>query len=222
MTIGTINLTQSIGQGNWRSTAKQARQDFDELLQAMQLSNLNGAQQAYGALQQLLPTNAATNPATTSTPAAATPAASATAATGTGVSAVVTDWSALGQALQSGDMTAAQDAFSKLQSDALSAAQGRHHHRHGSIEQAQAVQAAMQPAAATTGTVGTANSTVGSDIASLKNALKNGDTSSAQDLLARLEQDMRTAYQSWTSRRQGGFTPQTAVSSYQTAATAAV
>jgi hypothetical protein len=41
-----------------------------------------------------------------------------------------TDLAAIGNALQSGDMKSAQDAFAKLQQDMKAAGGGHHHHHH--------------------------------------------------------------------------------------------
>lgn len=208
MTINNVNLTQGINQASLRSTSKQVRQDFDELFQAMQANNVAGAQQAYGALQQLLPQNNAATPAATGSPDTA-PAASTVAA----------DWASLGQALQSGNMSTAQDAFTKLQSDAATAAQGQHrHHHHGGVEKAQAVYSAIQSGDAAGGTTPATGNAVGADIAALKDALKSGNTGSAQDLLAKLEQDLRTSGQSWNRQGNPYAVPPLAAASYQVAA----
>ena len=198
MTVNSTNVVQGSGQGGWRSTVKQAGQDFEQLFQAMQAGNLAGAQQAYSALQQLQG-----NTGTASDASQTTAAASTASATSSPLASAVGDWSALGQALQSGDMSSAQTDFSKLQSD-LTAAAKEHHHHHGGIAKAQAVYSAMQSSnGANAATQGTGNA-VSSDIDGLKKALQSGNVSSAQDLLARLEQDLKASGQSWNQQRHHG------------------
>ena len=90
--------------------------------------DLGGAQQAYSALQKLLPNQNQTQSSQQATSAS---------------NPISTDFQALGQALQSGDLTSAQSAFSQLQTDLKSASQSgssgvassltqgvRHHHHH--------------------------------------------------------------------------------------------
>ena len=99
-------------------------QDFKQLASSLQSGDLTGAQQAYTALQQLLPNQ---DPNSPQAPSSGNP--------------ISTDFKALGQALQSGDLSSAQSAFSQLQDDLKSASQsgssglthvrghhGRHHH----------------------------------------------------------------------------------------------
>jgi hypothetical protein len=228
MTVNNTTVVQSSGQSNWRSTVKQGGQDFAELFQAMQAGSLAGAQQAFGALQQLQGTAATDTTGTASTQSSATAAVAGTSSSGT--NAIASDWTSLGQALQSGDMTSAQSAFGKLQSDLASAAEStsgaqgghHHHHHHGGVGKAQAVYSAMQPGNATSTTQGT-GSAVSTDIAGLKQALQSGDTSSAQDVLARLEQDLQSSAQSMGQRHHhGGFAAQSAGAGYQAGTTAAV
>jgi hypothetical protein len=89
----------------------QRRADFQALAQALQGGNLQGAQQAFSALQQ----------DTKSAPR--TGQAQGNAGT--------SDLAALGQALRSGDLSGAQNAFASLQQDiAKLQASRHHHHRH--------------------------------------------------------------------------------------------
>lgn len=75
---GISSVTSSLDPTGWRSTVKQGKQDFSKLLGALQSGDVPGAQQAYSAMQQLLP--------------------GLQAAAG----AIKTDFSALGTALSSG------------------------------------------------------------------------------------------------------------------------
>jgi hypothetical protein len=101
------------------STRKQRQQDFQELANALKTGDLSSAQQAFSALQQLSPQ----------------PAAAGQTKTGQQASAgdsVTADISALGQALQAGDLTTAQTDFSQLQKDIEALGQKHHHHHHKS------------------------------------------------------------------------------------------
>lgn len=109
MSVSSVGLDQGAGSsGGWRSSVREARQDFDQLFQALQTGNLNAAQQAYSSFQQIQA--GLTSSAVTQANGAATAP--------TAASAVASDWSALGSALQSGSLTSAQDTFGKLQQDA--------------------------------------------------------------------------------------------------------
>ena len=77
----------------------------------------------------------------------------------------------LGQALQSGDLSGAQNAFSSLQQLLPSS----------SANQAQTTQQTNQ-------------STLSSDLSSLGQALQSGDLPKAQDAFAKLQQDIQTAH----------------------------
>jgi hypothetical protein len=100
------------------------QQDFAQIAQSLQTNDLVGAQHAYSDLVQLTPTGQSAN----QTPA------------GSGSNPVPNDLASLGSALQSGSVSSAQDAFSKLKTD-LSL---HHHHRYGS-----SAPGASTPAAAT-------------------------------------------------------------------------
>src|SRR5664280_1317416 len=112
MSVSSVGLdqSQSVGSSSVRSSIHQARQDFDQLYQALQSGNLSAAQQAYSSFQQIQ--------AGLATPST-TPATGATANTAT--NPVAADWLALGQTLQSGSFSSAQDALSKLGQDAQAA-----------------------------------------------------------------------------------------------------
>ena len=103
-------------QANGQNNVKQFRQDFQDLASALQSGDLSGAQQAFAALQQLLP-----NPSAGSQ--------TSTGQQGNGQNPFSADFSALDQALKSGDLKGAQDAFAKLQQD-MQSVKGHHHHHH--------------------------------------------------------------------------------------------
>ncbi|MBT2868189.1 hypothetical protein JQK19_13150 [Chromobacterium violaceum] len=136
------------------SMHQQCRQDFSNLTQSVQQGDIAGAQQALAALHQLKGSagsgsdpdfsamlNHAVNAASASSsdPYAALNDAQTTSGSSSSVSSLL---NALGQDLQAGNLSQAQQAFQQLQqglqqADASQAAGGRHHphHHHGGQQQ---------------------------------------------------------------------------------------
>jgi hypothetical protein len=83
-----------------QNRAQQINQDFKQLASSLQAGDMAAAQQAYLAMQQLLPNQSQSGQQATS-----------------GASPISGDFKALGQALQSGDLSSAQSAFSQLKTD---------------------------------------------------------------------------------------------------------
>jgi len=190
MTISSVGLDPAVGSPSGRSAIRQAHQDFDQLFQSLQAGNLSAAQQAYSDFQQIQ-----AGLANQTTASSQVGSASATTAT----NPVLSDWSALGQALQSGSLPSAQDALGKLTQDATTAWQS---HLQQEAQKAQSVYALMQGvqgAAASSGitpaNAATASNPVQNDLNSLAQALQSGDSSGAQKLLAQLEQDLQSSNQ---------------------------
>jgi hypothetical protein len=188
MNVTSVGLDQSIASSSGRSAIRQAHQDFDQLFQSLQSGNLGAAQQAYSNFQQVQ-AGLASSTATQANTIAATSTASP----------VVSDWSALGQALQSESLSSAQDAFGKLQADAQTAWQS---HLQQETQNAQSVYALMQSAQSAAATLSataigapSAGGSVQNDLSALTKALQTGDTSAAQSLLAQLEQDLQASGQ---------------------------
>ena len=189
MSVTSVGFDQSVVATGGRTAIRQARQDFDQLYESLQSGNLSAAQQAYSDFQQI-------QAGLTSTPATQTASVAAT----TSANPVAADWSALGQALQSGSLTSAQDALGKLQQDAQAVWQA---HLQRETQNAQSVYALMQGAqtgGATSAAAVSTNplATVGSvqnDLSALNQALQTGDTAAAQKLLAQLEQDLQATNQ---------------------------
>lgn len=216
MSVSSVGLDQSAGLSGSRSSVREARQDFDQLFQSLQSGNLNAAQQAYSGFQQI-------QAGLTASVATQTSAVSAT----TTANPVASDWSALGQALQSGSLSSAQDALGKLQQDAQAVWQSQLQQK---IQNAQSVYALMQstqaaaatPGATSVGSQSTAG-TVQSDLSGLNQALQSGDISSAQTLLAKLQQDLQASGQvsgqnyggHHHHHHHGGFSGANASSAYQ-------
>ncbi len=103
-------------QANGQNNLTQFRQDFQDLASALQSGDLSGAQKVFTTLQQLLPNPSAGNQ-------------TSTGQQGNGQNPFAADFSALDQALKSGNLKNAQDAFAKLQQD-MQSVKGHHHHHH--------------------------------------------------------------------------------------------
>ena len=115
------NQTQNGQQDSGQNTVA----DFQALAQALKSGNLTDAQTAFSKLQQDMQSvqghhhhhhhnNAS---ASTQSTSSTTSSSSAGSTAGSGQNQFATDFGALGQALQSGDLSQAQAAFAKLQQD---------------------------------------------------------------------------------------------------------
>ena len=135
----------------WKSTMEQGRKDFRDLSAALKSGDLTAAQAAFADLQKILP-----NPAPNANRADAdgdgdgdrdknaTGTATSTKEASKDPRAIMrADVDALGTALANGDLTAAQDAFTKLTQDMKAVRGGHHgHHRHhGGVNGSQGVRA---------------------------------------------------------------------------------
>ncbi len=119
MSISSVSATNSYqaSQVSWQNNLAQRRQDFKDLASALQSGDLSGAQKAFAAMQQSQPNFSATTQTQNAQQASVQ-------------NPLAADFSALGKALQSGDLTAAQAAFKQLQLDMQSVGGARHHHHH--------------------------------------------------------------------------------------------
>ena len=164
------------------SLRQQSQQDFNSLAAALQSGDLSGAQNAFASLMQLIPNlSSSTNSQTQSA------ATSSTSNSSNGTSTVKSDFSVLGQALQSGDLTSAQNDFSKLMQDVQSIGGRNHHHHH---HKTSASSQDTTNASATGSTTGT--NSVTTDLAALGQALQSGDLKSAGNAYSQLTQDLQS------------------------------
>jgi hypothetical protein len=139
------NANSQVAQSGQISPARKLKQDFDTLAQALGSNNLAGAQQAFAAFQQDLK----------NIPQSQGLKQSQTAQQTSQVSQPNPQdaLAALNQALSSGDLTGAQNAFSTLLQDLQGQAGAAHHHRHhhhGGSDQPAAAAASATPTATTT------------------------------------------------------------------------
>lgn len=175
-----------VSQSSWHGHVHQARMDFEQLLQAMQSGNLGGAQQSYAAVQQSLGGGDSPGGVDMVSDAATEPE--------NPMMAMAASWASLGLALQSGNLSSAQGAFSQLGQDAEVAVQtlGAHHphRRHPSVEAAQAVYDALGLGAAGGALNASGSQGVGAEFAGREAAMQSGGGSAVQSLLSTLEQDL--------------------------------
>lgn len=146
MSISPISSASiyEINQVNWQNNSTQRQSAFQSLASALQAGDLNLAQQAFAALQQLQP-NSSTGIQTQ------------TAQQGSVQNPLAADFTALGQALTKGDLGAAKTAFDKLLQDMQSVRQGhhhRHHHRASASTQSTASTTSSPSVGSTTGSSG--------------------------------------------------------------------
>ena len=104
------------------SVAQQVQQDYAQLASSLQSGDLAGAQSAFANLQQALQSQGTST--TQSTTESGTSSSS-------GSDTIANDFSALGQALSSGNLSQAQSAFSQLQTDIQSTQQAEASQRVG-------------------------------------------------------------------------------------------
>jgi hypothetical protein len=146
MSVSGISSTTDVTQTDWQSTLSQRQQYFNVLSQALQSGNLTEAQSAYSSLEQLGPTSSQSSTSTSSS-------------NGTSTSSLGSDFSALGKALQSGDLAGAQKAFAQVQQDMKTTGAGHHHHHHHQ-SQAAASSTTTQDTSGTTSSTSTSGNSV--------------------------------------------------------------
>jgi soluble cytochrome b562 len=118
MTVSGISTSTGLNQtSNSQTKFKQINYDYQLLGQSLQSGDLNGAQQAFAALQQLIPNLSSGSQAQNGQQ-------------GSSQNPLLTDLNAVGKALQSGNLSAAKAAFAKLQQDVQSVSQKGHHYGH--------------------------------------------------------------------------------------------
>jgi len=114
MLVSGINSNTNINPAdNEQPKFRQIRDNFQLLEQALQSGNLSGAQQAFAALQQLMPDLSVGNKIQNGQISRSQ-------------GAFRTDFNAIGQALKSGNISEAKAAFAKFQQDVPLINKGRH------------------------------------------------------------------------------------------------
>jgi outer membrane protein assembly factor BamD (BamD/ComL family) len=134
--IASSNFLSSYATQNSQSSFQQIRSAFQQLGTDLQSGNLSQAQQDFSSLAQDFQ-GAGANASTAATTAAA---ANSSTTSATAASTVSQAFSQLGQDLQTGNLAAAQQDFTSLQTDlsqTSAPAAGGHHHHHFHTEQSQ-------------------------------------------------------------------------------------
>jgi hypothetical protein len=162
MSISAVSSTSGLSQTDSQGSINQLRQSFKQLASSLQSGDLSGAQKAFSALEGLLQSNQSSSQSPTVQSASAQN------------SPIANDVAALGQALSSGDLSAAQSDFSKLQKDLQPAGQSasasgksvgsahhKGHHHHAEASDSDSSSTATTTTASTATSVSSQNSTGG-------------------------------------------------------------
>ena len=141
MSVAGISSTNLYQPSSVNTTSQNRRSEFQQLGQDLQAGNLAAAQQDFTQLTQITQ-----KPSSGVQPASSNPQVSA-------FGSILQDLNTLGQSLQSGNLPAAQQAYSKVQQDVQSVQQshGHPHHHHGGTS---ATTTALSTTGASTGTTG--------------------------------------------------------------------
>ena len=115
--------TTSANSSSSKTSMDQMKSEFDALAKALKDGNLSAAQTAFATIQKDMPqppgssSSSSTTSDTSNSSTASTSSTSASSSTSSSSSGPGADFAALAKALQSGDLSAAQTAFTKLQND---------------------------------------------------------------------------------------------------------
>ncbi len=166
--IAASSLFQALNFSAQQTKAQKFQSEFQQLGQDLQSGNLSQAQSDFAALQSAFGSSSGTSSAS----ATATTGATSTQTSGKGL---FSELAQLGNDLQSGNLTAAQQDYATAQQDLqqAGASSGHHHHHHGG---GGAQNSATQSA-------------VSQLFAELGSALQSGSLSNAQTAYASLQQE---------------------------------
>ena len=177
MTVSCVSSTLSTYQTDVQSPRNQSVQAFKALQSALQSGDLSGAQTAFAALQKDLQ------------PPSPTTQASSAAGQSTQMSEGGQDLETLANALSSGDLSGAKQAFASLQQDLQGTGRaGRHHHHHHGGSANSTTQASQ---AGNNSEQDSQISQGAKDLADLQSALNSGDVAAAQKSFASLQEDLQ-------------------------------
>jgi hypothetical protein len=172
--------------------------EFKQLDEDLSSGNLSAAQQDFVTLSQNFQSQTAATAAAASTSSASSATSTASQST---VSTLAAEFQTLGQDLQSGDLTGAQQAFSQIQ-QSLQSGGGEHFHRHGRdgsdsvrSQLAQLLQTILgnssssSSTAASSGTPGSSSSSAGTSTSSASGSGATPSSQSSPITVATLKQD---------------------------------
>ena len=142
MSVAGISSTNLYQPSSVNTTSQSRRSEFQQLGQDLQAENLEAAQQDFSQLIQVAPKTSSSVQS-----ASVNPQVSA-------FKSIAQDLNTLGQSLQSGNLSAAQQAYSKVQQDmqGVQKIHGHSHHHHGSTSTTTTAPSTTGALAGTTGT----------------------------------------------------------------------
>jgi len=186
--IASSSLFQNSVVQQTQNRFQQIKSQFQKLGQDLQSGNLTQAQSDFATLSHELPNGGQFSSQ------AASSSSSATSSTNSGASAssnpILQAFQSLGQDLQSGNLSAAQQDFATIQQSAQQAQasgqahHGHHHHHAGGSSNSDS---------------SSPTSTLQQDFTSLGSDLQSGNLSSAQQAYASLQSDLQQFLPSFTS-----------------------
>ena len=183
---GILSALQSSRPHADQNRFQQIRSEFQQLGQDLQSGNLAGAQQDFTTLTQNLPGASQTGGGTSNFASLLT---SATGSGQTGANPLVQAFNQLGQDLQSGNLQAAQQDFTNIQTTAQQAVQqnvqqsGGHRHHHHRVDN-------DQNSSPSSSSSQQANP-ITQAFTQLAQELKGGDLQGAQQAFATLQNDLQ-------------------------------
>jgi len=153
VSFGSNTYSQGVqsNQSNMAAAFKQRKQDFSTLSSALNSGDLQGAQKAFAALQQdqqAIQQNRGAQGADQD-------GDNDGSKTSSSASQRNQDMTALGSALNSGDLKGAQQALANLQQDMQASRAGHHHHHHGGNAQSASAAATSSTSSAGDNTAST-------------------------------------------------------------------
>jgi outer membrane protein assembly factor BamD (BamD/ComL family) len=168
-----LSALSSLSSQATTSRRQQLQEEFQQLGQDLESGNLSGAQTDFTTLQQMLPQSTTSDSSATSASSSSTSSTSTSTSSTSSSSPTSTSlsslYSQLGQDLQSGNLSAAQQDYTDIEQK-MSSAQGHHHHHHGSGS-------------------GSSSSELQQTLAQLGQALQSGSLTSAQTAYSQLQQE---------------------------------
>jgi len=159
----------------------------------------HGSSQAADASSQT--SNTSSQASGTSSQTGSTNSQNADTSSQAGSTGLSTDLAAVGSALQSGDLSGAQSAFTTLTQDLQGTQQSQgtqrtyghhHHHHHGSSQATDSSQTSNTSSQASGTSSQTGSTSLSTDLAAVGSALQSGDLSGAQNAFSKLMQDLGT------------------------------
>jgi hypothetical protein len=210
-------LSGLTGSQHVKSKFEQVRDEFKQLGQDLQSGNLSQAQQDFTALSQNLP--GASQSGTIQAASQVSSATGATGTTGSSTSSLLQEFNQLGQALQSGNLQAAQQDYTGIQQTVQQSAgtaqpnaqpAGGHHLHHHHVESSEGSPSSASSSSQQTNSI---DHSLVQAFSQLAQTLRSGNIQGAQQAFTALQADLQQI---------GGFVTSASAGSGSTAASTAV